>query len=626
MRKAPGSTRGATIHGGEERDAAGSRPWFSLAMGGIAAGILIGCLRRRSDAAEESTFGDAREQLHEEATIRESEVLFRAIFEEAGIGIALVDLDGRILRANRSLARMLGYRADELHGRHFSEITLPEHVDRDQALYQELIRGERERYQIEKCYVRSDGQVVWGRLTVSIVAADGGVPRYALGMVEDVTERRLAQVERDRLIDRERAAREAAERRIREETALREAARAVSASFTIEDITSQIVEGALRATEADGAYIERIHAARGEVEVSAAAGSRTPPVGAVASYAGSLTERALQRREPEHIERLGDSSYPLPDHLARTCTDCSAVVIPLFDTGNAIGALFVLRAPERPPFRADEIQRAFTFGDLASLSFRKVHLYEEAERRREDLEHVSESRARLMRGFSHDVKNPLGAADGYLELFEDGILGEVTDKQRESIGRVRSSVRAALALIEDLVALAKAEAGHIEINKLSTSVARAAREVAEEYRAEAETKGLILDVDVTTEAEAEVIESDPGRIRQVLGNLMSNAIKYTDDGRVRVSVEERQGDRAPGPGRWMAVGVSDTGPGIPTEKQRFLFQEFSRLDPGTKAGAGLGLAISQRVAEALGGKITYDGEAGTGASFTLWLPIARPEA
>jgi signal transduction histidine kinase len=117
------------------------------------------------------------------------------------------------------------------------------------------------------------------------------------------------------------------------------------------------------------------------------------------------------------------------------------------------------------------------------------------------------------------------------------------------------------------------------------------------------------------------VRSDPNRIRQILGNLVSNAVKYTGSGgHVMVKVHERVDDGAPAPGQWIAVDVSDTGPGIPRDKQDQLFREFTRLDPRAAKGAGLGLAISRRIARLLGADITLRSEVGKGSTFTLWLP------
>jgi PAS domain S-box-containing protein len=256
----------------------------------------------------------------------------------------------------------------------------------------------------------------------------------------------------------------------------------------------------------------------------------------------------------------------------------------------------------------------------------------EAERRREELERVTESRARLIRGFSHDVKNPLGAADGFLQLLEEGLLGHLAQQQTEGVARARNALHGALELIDDILAFARAQTGDIEVTPVPTDMAMLARTVAEGYQAQAAAKGLTLATDLP--ATLPTIESDPDRIRQILGNLLSNAVKYTEHGGILVTATVCEGTAEcgslggpPATGRWIAVAVSDTGPGIPRERQHLLFQEFSRLAPkGAARGAGIGLFISQRMARALGGEITLMSEAGKGSTFTLWLPAGLPGA
>lgn len=242
----------------------------------------------------------------------------------------------------------------------------------------------------------------------------------------------------------------------------------------------------------------------------------------------------------------------------------------------------------------------------------------EAERRRATVERVMASRERLIRGFSHDVKNPLGAADGYLQVLEEGMLGELQPRQAQSVRQCRRSIESALDLIEVLVDVARAEAGRLEIEHRPLDLGEIASSVAAEYEAQAHAAGLDLQVRVASTVP--VIRSDAGRIRQILGNLISNAVKYTEQGEVTVRVEAREEGDTAGPDECVAVAVSDTGPGIPPEKQELLFQEYGRIEPGRKGGAGLGLAISRRLAELLGGGITVSSEVGAGSTFTLWLP------
>jgi signal transduction histidine kinase len=243
-----------------------------------------------------------------------------------------------------------------------------------------------------------------------------------------------------------------------------------------------------------------------------------------------------------------------------------------------------------------------------------------AERRKTEIERITESRARLLRGFTHDVKNPLGAADGYLALLDEGVYGAVEARQRETIGKSRRSIHHALELISQLLDVARAEAGQLEVRRQRTDVAEQVREVADAFVAQATSKGLSVDVEVPMDLPA--IDTDATRLRQILGNLVSNAVKYTPPGgRIAVNGAVRS-DGKRRDDQEILITVSDDGPGIPTDKLPLLFMEFTRFDPAAAEGAGIGLAISQRIAEALGGEITVESTVGSGSTFALHLPVA----
>jgi signal transduction histidine kinase len=443
--------------------------------------------------------------------------------------------------------------------------------------------------------------------------------------------------ERSRLLARERAARAEAERRALAEAALRRVARALGAALDLREAVQRIVEGAVETTRAFGAYVERFDAPRpgSYIEVVAGAGAGTPALGTRVPYPGSLSEEILEHGEPSVMTEVGAIGERMAPYLTESCRRCSGLLVPLLSGREMLGALVLLRGPDQGHFDDEEIGRARILGDLASAALRRVLLLEserearaDAEARRAEIAEVMESRSRLMRGFSHDVKNPLGAADGYAALLEEGIEGELTGGQRAVVGRIRRSIRNALALIDDLHELARAEAGHIELACEPVDVGAVVRELVEDYRAVAETGGLTLRAEI--EDQLPSVTGDGVRVRQVLGNLVSNAVKYTDEGGVTVRAARhgagRPGGAAAAVDAWVTVAVADTGPGIPREQQQRLFREFSRLHEGDKPGAGLGLAISQRVARALGGTITVESEAGQGAVFTLWLPASQPPA
>jgi signal transduction histidine kinase/CHASE3 domain sensor protein len=409
--------------------------------------------------------------------------------------------------------------------------------------------------------------------------------------------------------------------RAQEEAELRAAAFSLTEVTEAEDVLRRIAGIAARTDRGESSYVERLDLESREIEVVASVGSGAPPVGARAPYPGSLTEEAIHSGSPEVVADLSRETRPVTGILPASCARCAALVIPLVADRDAEGALVIVRPPGSR-FSDREVEQRRAIGVLAALSLRKSVLLEQARDQNETLQRVMESRERLIRGFSHDLKNPLGAADGHAQLLADGIHGELTDRQRESVLRIRSGIGSALELIGSLIELARSEAGQLVMVVEPVDVAGVVRDMARIYQGVADSVGLRLEV--AAGQDLPTIRSDHERIRQVLGNLLSNAIKYTPPGgTVRLFAERRSGRRTGDPSRWVTLSVQDTGPGISVEQQAHLFTEFRRLDPGASQGEGLGLAISDRIARLLGGEITVASEVGKGSTFTLWLPADR---
>jgi PAS domain S-box-containing protein len=456
--------------------------------------------------------------------------------------------------------------------------------------------------------LRTRGRVLG---TISLVASDRNYDESDLALATSLAERAALAVDNARLY-RE------SERRAGEERALREAIAEVGAAGTTDQVIRDIARTAADATNADSAFVTRLLGGGEEVEIVGVSGDVLPPADARLAFTDAYyTRKVIEGREPFLVPRLRDAEGPLgAGSLASRWPEGSGLVIPLIGDEQPIGALVLIRAARKPVFSPDEVKHARTFGELASLAFRRIQLLEESEQRREELERVTESRARLMRGFSHDLKNPLGAAAGHAQILAEGVLGELSPQQLDSVERIHRSIQTSLGLIQDLLELARAESGQIALAFTRTNVAAVAREAAQDFQAQATEAGMALHVNAP---DTLYVETDARRVSQILHNFISNCVKHGLPGPVTVTVETKARDPAARPGEWVALRVTDTGPGIPQEKHEQLFQEFTRLDPNAPPGTGLGLAISRRIARLLGGDITLRSEPGRGSTFTLWL-------
>ena len=347
----------------------------------------------------------------------------------------------------------------------------------------------------------------------------------------------------------------------------------------------------------------------------------------------------MRTREPHVVHEVSDEmlvQFARNEENLRALRELgigSYVVVPLIVGEDVLGAVTFVSDRAGQRYSESDLAEAEEMAALIALVIHNASLHrdtrksrdraqrvaEEATRQQRDLEHVMEVQSRLVRGFSHDLKNPLGAALGHADLLAGGFKGELTPEQQASTERISSNIQSSLDLIDDLVAYASRKLEKLDIRPGPTDVPAIGRELAEEYRAQVEGAGLEFRVEIPDDLP--LIWSDRIRIRQVLGNLLSNAVKYTAEGHVRLSADVCDTSPTPEGGEALAIRVSDTGHGIPEEKQSLLFKEFARLEPSETAGVGLGLAISRSIAHALGGEVTVQSAKDEGSTFTLWLPL-----
>jgi len=240
-----------------------------------------------------------------------------------------------------------------------------------------------------------------------------------------------------------------------------------------------------------------------------------------------------------------------------------------------------------------------------------------AEAAQEEAEVANRAKADFLASMSHELRTPLNAIGGYVNLIEMGIHGPVTDAQKTALERVSASQQHLLTLINDVLSFAKIEAGHISFARDDVPAREVMSAVDALVAPLAQTKGIELTV-ARPDADA-VFIGDAERVRQILLNLVENAVKFTDAGGTVVM-------RCVPSGAWLDIEVEDSGIGIAPEKQERIFEPFVQLDrrfSNPRDGVGLGLAISRDLARAMGGDLRVQSVPGEGSTFTLRLPAGR---
>jgi signal transduction histidine kinase len=232
------------------------------------------------------------------------------------------------------------------------------------------------------------------------------------------------------------------------------------------------------------------------------------------------------------------------------------------------------------------------------------------------LEQASALKSQFLANMSHEFRTPLNAILGYTHMLLHGVSGAVTDAQRKSLSRIDSNSRHLLALINDILDITRIEAGRMPL----TLTRFAMPELVNEVMAELEPiiKRSNLEVDAAISGKLPLLRSDRSKVKQIVLNLLSNALKFTPAGAVRIKVSQRPTAQT------ILVAVTDTGVGIAPEDQGKVFEDFRQLDSSPArgyGGTGLGLSICRRLAQMLGGTIELDSEIDRGSTFTLSLPM-----
>lgn len=367
--------------------------------------------------------------------------------------------------------------------------------------------------------------------------------------------------------------------------------------------------------------------------------------------------RVLRTARPEMVFDVPDEALATAardeHHLAllRALGLRSYVIVPMIARGRTLGAITFVTADSSRRFGPIDVVMAEDLARRAAMAVDNARLHAEAVDARaaaeaalveselatealRDARDVAEEALKVRTNFlatmTHEVRTPLNAVVGYMQLLELELAGELTETQRTYVARARDSARHLLRLVDDVLDIAKDETGQLDVGRDAVSVAETARAAVAVLRPQAGGK-LVSLADTCSGARALRYLGDEHRVRQILINLLANAIKFTAvGGRVALecALEERAYPDSRGVERWVLFHVRDSGRGVAAEEAESIFEPFVQGEAGlTRAhgGAGLGLSISRRLARLMGGDVTVEASAASGhdgATFTLRLPAA----
>jgi signal transduction histidine kinase len=262
----------------------------------------------------------------------------------------------------------------------------------------------------------------------------------------------------------------------------------------------------------------------------------------------------------------------------------------------------------------------------------------ELERLSSELLRANRMKNEFLASVSHELRTPLNAIVGFVDLLREGVYGELGPRQVKPVERIEASANHLRNLVDQILDLAKMAAGRLDVHREILEVRPFILDVASEVESLVSEKGLSLSL--TMGSSIPRIRTDPTHLRQILVNLIGNAVKYTAAGTIVVRTRSVSRMEAISLGlpddpeavdqseQWLGVQVVDQGVGIAVADQVRIFEEFEQADPGPRTdsprrGTGLGLSISRRLARLLGGDITVASEVGKGSTFTLWLPVVE---
>jgi PAS domain S-box-containing protein len=630
-------------------------------------GTLFGVLGIGRDITERKLAGQV---------LQASEERFRAIFDQAPIAFAMLDMQGHPIMSNLRFLEMVGYTKDELAKLKFTEFTYPEDIDKDLLQFTDLITGKISGYSMEKRYIHKNGNLIWANLFVTALNDSNGEPQEIIGMVEDITEQKKIHNEikfqADLLnnVGQSVIATDLSGKVIY----WNKAAEKIYGWSTSEAIGESIVDLIQPSEEQANDNMKTLSTGKtwaGEFDVKRKDGSSFPvfgtntpihdPNGKLNGFIGissdiserkqiqkkikdseeqfrSITENSadaifITDKEGKYIyvnkQAVDLLGYSKEELLAFTIADItpknrmeaySQIFQQLFITGSSYSEIEMVKKDGSiadTDLNAVLLPNGWIYGSCRDISKRKK-LEKELIKSKERAEESDRLKSAFLANMSHEIRTPMNGILGFTELLKEHDLSG--DDQQEYIRIIEKSGDRMLNIINDIISISKIESQQIEVSVSETNVNEQIDYIYNFFKLEAEQKNLQISFKKGLPDKEARIETDHEKVYAVLTNLVKNAIKFTQKGSIEFGYLKKDG--------FLEFYVKDSGSGVRPEQKYIIFERFRQGSESLTRnyeGAGLGLSISKAYVEMLGGKIRVENNASnngnaSGVTFYFTLP------
>jgi len=555
-----------------------------------------------------ATIADITQRKHSEEALRVAKERFELLFEMAPVGIVLSSPEGYIVQSNQTFQKILGYSADELQGLHFRDISYSEDAEESEWFFQSLVTGQNENFQAEKRYYHKDRHIVWVSLTLVLVRDDKGTPEYAIATIDDITQQKHAE--------------EAIAKRECYLNALVQGQQQLLAFTQSDPDYTGILKLLGQSANASRAYLfENSYDSEGRLVMNQkaewCAEGIIPQINVPSLQDFPYEKMPYLTEVLQRGDAYSELVKDLPEverHILEAEDICSILILPLFVSGEFYGYVGFDNCVEALLW--DELDVNLLRAAASAFSLHKEQRLAEAKLKsaKEAAESANRAKSEFLANMSHEIRTPLNGILGFAQILErDKTL---TAQQLDAVQTIHQSGKHLLTLINDILDLSKIEARRMELHPKNFNFANFLRSISDIIRVHTERKSIRFEYKILSPLPM-MIKGDETRLRQVLINLLGNAVKFTQDGKVTFKVGYHNSK--------IRFQIEDTGCGIQADQLETIFLPFQQVGDQhhTTQGTGLGLPISKKFVEMMGGTLSVESVVNKGSIF--WFDLELPE-